>query len=77
MAQEQNEVQTSNEVQSSRRGFVKAAALGSVGLAVGSLVSGCSKGVEQKEVIKGTSKKQEVLHRSDTKYWQEYLAVAK
>ena len=76
MAQEQKEAQTSNEVQS-RRGFVKAAALGGVGLAVGSLVSGCSKGIEQKEVIKGVSKKQEILHRSDTKYWQEYLAVAK
>lgn len=65
------------EVQN-RRDFVKKAGLGVAAIAAGSsLLSGCNDKMEQKEVIKGKSKKQEVLYRSDTKYWQEYLAVAK
>ena len=61
----------------SRRNFVKAAALGGAVVAVGSL-AGCSKkGEAQSAVIKGKSKKQEILYRGDTKQWQEYFAVAK
>lgn len=61
-----------------RRSFVKTAALGSAVVAVGSVaLGGCSGEHKQKEVIKGKSKKQEVLYRSDTKYWQEYFSVAK
>ena len=61
----------------SRRNFVKAAALGGAVVAVGSL-AGCSKKVEaQSAVIKGKSKKQEILYRGDTKQWQDYFAVAK
>lgn len=60
----------------SRRAFVKAAAIG--GIAVAGLVSGCGKkSVKQSEVIKGKSKKQEILYRSDTKAWQAYFAIAK
>lgn len=63
---------------SARRKILKNAGLGAAVVAVGSVAfSGCKSGVEQKEVIKGKSKKQEVLYRSDTKYWQEYFAVAK
>ncbi|MBR2111798.1 MAG: hypothetical protein IJ950_02415, partial [Helicobacter sp.] len=40
-------------------------------------LGGCSGEHKQKEVIKGKSKKQEVLYRSDTKYWQEYFSVAR
>ena len=61
----------------SRRNFVKAAALGGAVVAVGSL-AGCSKKVEaQSAVIKGKSKKQEILYRGDTKHWQAYFEVAK
>lgn len=67
-----------SNVQSSRRSFVKTAALGGAVVAVGSVaLGGCSGEHKQKEVIKGKSKKQEVLYRSDTKYWQEYFSVAK
>lgn len=60
----------------SRRAFVKAAAVG--GVAVAGLISGCGKKtVKQSEVIKGKSKKQEILYRSDTKAWKAYFAVAK
>lgn len=72
VAQENKEQNT----QDSRRAFLKVAGIGGVGLAIGAM-SGCSSGVEQKEVIKGKSKKQEVLYRSDTKYWQTYFSVAK
>lgn len=61
----------------SRRAFVKATAVGGVAVAVGSM-SGCGKkSVAQSEVIKGKSKKQEILYRGDTKAWQAYFAVAK
>lgn len=60
----------------SRRAFVKAAAVG--GVAMAGLLSGCGeKSVKQSEVIKGKSKKQEILYRSDTKFWRDYFAVAK
>lgn len=62
----------------SRRTFLKTAGIGGAVVAVGSLtLNGCSGEHTQKEVIKGKSKKQEVLYRSDTKYWQEYFEVAK
>lgn len=61
----------------SRRAFVKAAAVGGVAIAVGSLAGCTKKGVAQSEVIKGKSKKQEILYRGDTKAWQAYFAVAK
>lgn len=61
----------------SRRAFVKAAAVGGVAVAVGSLAGCGKKGVAQSEVIKGKSKKQEILYRGDTKAWQAYFAVAK
>ena len=75
---EANMSSAQNNVQSSRRSFVKTAALGGAVVAVGSVaLGGCSGEHKQKEVIKGKSKKQEVLYRSDTKYWQEYFSVAK
>lgn len=61
----------------SRRSFVKAAALTGAAVAVGSLAGCGKKGVAQSEVIKGKSKKQEILYRGDTKHWQAYFAVAK
>ncbi len=61
----------------SRRSFVKAAALTGAAVAVGSLTGCGKKEVAQNEVIKGKSKKQEVLYRGDTKAWQAYFAVAK
>ena len=64
--------------QNSRRSFLKKAGVGGAVVAVGSLsLAGCSGGHEQKEVIKGKSKKQEVLYRSDTQHWQTYFSVAK
>lgn len=67
-----------DNIGNSRRSFVKNAALGSAIVAVGSVaLGGCSGEHKQKEVIKGKSKKQEVLYRSDTKYWQEYFSVAR
>lgn len=61
----------------SRRSFVKAAAIGGAAVAIGSL-AGCGKsGITQSEVIKGKSKKKEILYRGDTKHWQAYFAVAK
>ncbi|MCI6218127.1 MAG: twin-arginine translocation signal domain-containing protein [Helicobacter sp.] len=63
---------------STRRAVLKNATLGAAVVAVGSMaLSGCKEGHTQKEVIKGKSKKQEVLYRNDTKYWQEYFSVAK
>ncbi|TLD97568.1 twin-arginine translocation signal domain-containing protein [Helicobacter jaachi] len=65
------------EIQS-RRKFLKAAGVGGAVVAIGSLsLNGCSGEHTQKEVIKGKSKKQEVLYRGDTKYWQTYFSVAK
>lgn len=62
----------------SRRKFLKTAGIGGAVVAVGSLgMNGCSGEQAQKEVIKGKSKKQEVLYRSDTPYWQTYFSVAK
>lgn len=47
-------------------------------VAIGSLsLAGCSGEHKQKEVIKGKSKKQEILYRGDTQYWQSYFSVAK
>lgn len=62
--------------ESSRRAFLKAAGVGGAVVAIGSL-GGCSKKVEQSAVVKGKSRKQEVLYRGDTKYWQTYFSVAK
>lgn len=61
----------------SRRSFVKAAALTGAVVAAGSLTGCGKKEVAQNEVIKGKSKKQEILYRGDTKAWQAYFAVAK
>lgn len=62
----------------SRRKFLKSAGVGGVVVAIGSLsLNGCSGGHAQKEVIKGRSKKQEILYRDDTQYWQTYFSVAK
>ncbi len=62
----------------SRRKFLKTAGIGGVVVAIGSLsLNGCSGEHKQKEVIKGKSKKQEILYRSDTQYWQTYFSVAK
>ena len=61
----------------SRRSFVKAAALTGAAVAVGSLAGCGKKEVAQNEVIKGKSKKAEILYRGDTKAWQDYFAVAK
>ncbi|TLE01488.1 twin-arginine translocation signal domain-containing protein [Helicobacter japonicus] len=68
-------VQESNQ---SRRKFLKTAGVGGAVVAIGSLsLAGCSGERTQKEVIKGKSKKQEVLYRDDTQYWQSYFSVAK
>lgn len=68
-------VQKSNQ---SRRKFLKTAGVGGAVVAIGSLsLAGCSGERTQKEVIKGKSKKQEVLYRDDTQYWQSYFSVAK
>lgn len=62
----------------SRRKFLKTAGVGGAVVAIGSLsLNSCSGEHTQKEVIKGKSKKQEVLYRSDTQYWQTYFSVAK
>lgn len=62
----------------SRRTFLKTAGIGGAVVAVGSLsLSGCSEEHIQSEVVKGKSKKQEVLYRGDTQYWQTYYSVAK
>lgn len=62
----------------SRRAFLKTAGIGGAVVAVGSLsLSGCSGEHTQSEVVKGKSKKQEVLYRGDTQYWQTYYSVAK
>ena len=68
-------MQESNQ---SRRKFLKTAGVGGAVVAIGSLsLAGCSGERTQKEVIKGKSKKQEVLYRDDTQYWQSYFSVAK
>ena len=57
---------------------MKTAGVGGAVVAIGSLsLAGCSGERTQKEVIKGKSKKQEVLYRDDTQYWQSYFSVAK
>ncbi|MCH5312973.1 MAG: twin-arginine translocation signal domain-containing protein [Helicobacter sp.] len=62
----------------SRRQFLKTAGVGGVVVAIGSLsLNSCSGEHTQKEVIKGKSKKQEILYRDDTQYWQTYFSVAK
>lgn len=62
----------------SRRKFLKTAGVGGVVVAIGSLsLNSCSGERTQKEVIKGKSKKQEILYRGDTQYWQSYFSVAK
>lgn len=66
------------EQEQSRRRFLKTAGIGGAVVAAGSLsLSGCSKGHTQSEVVQGKSKKQEVLYRGDTQYWQTYYSVAK
>ena len=68
-------VQESNQ---SRRKFLKTAGVGGAVVAIGSLsLAGCSGERTQKEVIKSKNKKQEVLYRDDTQYWQSYFSVAK
>ncbi len=62
----------------SRRQFLKSAGVGGVVVAIGSLsLNSCSGEHTHKEVIKGKSKKHEVLYRGDTQYWQTYFSVAK
>lgn len=74
----QGDCMTQEHKVSSRRKFLKTAGIGGAVVAVGSLsMNGCSGEHVQKEVIKGKSKKQEVLYRSDTPYWQTYFSVAK
>ena len=61
----------------SRRRFIKGAAITGAVVVAGAM-AGCSKkGEAQSAVIKGKSKKKEILYRGDTKQWQEYFAVAK
>lgn len=61
----------------SRRHFIKAAALGGAVVVAGTM-AGCSKKSEAKSaVIKGKSKKSEILYRGDTQHWQAYFEVAK
>ncbi len=68
---------TQKDIQS-RRAFLKRAGVGGVVVAIGSLsLNGRSGEHTQKAVIKGKSKKQEILYRSDTQYWQTYFSVAK
>jgi|InofroStandDraft_1065614.scaffolds.fasta_scaffold03004_17 hypothetical protein len=70
-----SKMQESNQT---RRKFLKTAGVGGAVVAIGSLsLTGCSGEHTQKEVIKGKSKKQEVLYRDDTTYWQTYFSVAK
>lgn len=62
----------------SRRSFLKTAGVGGAVAAAGTFgLSGCSGGHPQSEVVSGKSKKQEVLYRGDTQYWQTYYSVAK
>lgn len=69
---------TQEQANHSRRSFLKRAGVGGAVVAVGSLsLAGCSGEHTQREVIKGKSKKQEVLYRGDTQHWQTYFSVAK
>ena len=59
-----------------RRNFLKTSAKVGVGVAVaGIAITACSDKVEQKEITKGKSRKQEVLYQK-SKYWDSYYKVA-
>lgn len=59
-----------------RREFLKTTAKVTTAAAVaGVAFSACSQKVEQKEVVRGKSKKQEVLY-APSKYWDAYYKVA-
>lgn len=61
-----------------RRNVLKGVAMAGAAIGMGAVLGGCGKKqVAQSEVIKGKSKKQEILYRGDTNAWRAYFAVAK
>ncbi|WP_104722279.1 twin-arginine translocation signal domain-containing protein [Helicobacter mesocricetorum] len=64
-------------MQKSRREFLKGAAKTSVAVAgVGVVLAGCDKKIESKNIIRGKSKKEEILYQK-SKQWDLYYSVAK